>query len=1293
VSSEPDPDANEARTEPDADAAYHVEVRDAKAVQVGEGNTQFIYNYKEERTWTPQPLISVSGKINFPYRGLSAFAERDAAVFFGRETAIAQVLDRMSKCLREDSLLVVSGVSGAGKSSLLRAGVLPRVRGTGLPKATGAASWPCLVLTPGRSPLAELAVLVARSAGVDAASVRSGLAADPAGFALTVRQAAQGHQGLPANDSGEPAMEPPAQERLLLVVDQFEQLFTQCPDEEQRRQFITALHAAATVRYGPDQVPAALVVLVVRADFEARCADYPQLTSAVQTRYLVTSMTELQLRSAITEPAKKAGSSVDDDLVDALIREVIFRRPPASSAFSGPGAPSDAGMLPLLSHALDQTWRSRAGDSISLVDYERTGGIEGAVADSAQRAYEQLTAPQQAAARQVFLQLTATSSDGIDTANRVSRAELTEGRGTAEARNVAAVLEAFASERLLTLAADTVEISHEVLLTSWPLLRDTWLADTHSDRIFRTRFHDAAAAWERNFHDRSYQYSGSLLDAATAIADRINASPSRYPPLSRTELDFLGASKRARHRGELRRRGITATLVALVVGLAALSFVVNNERNTAIAARDAAVSGQLVAQSEALNDTDPVLSRLEGIAAWKVNPSDQARYAMLTAARIPGIAVLSNHDVPLYSAAFSPDGRTLATSDANGKVLLWNTATHKLISDLFAGDNTPIVTMAFNPKGDILVTGAVDGTAEVWDTARNRYIGHVSTGNTTGITSVAFSPDAKILATGNADGTVQLWNTVNLHQIGSLQDVMGAIDAVTFSPDSKILATASTGYVARLWNVATDQEIGEPIGPSEYTVNSPANVVNSVAFSPDGKNLATGSGGDTGRVDLWSVATQKHVGSTLTGDTNGINSVAFSPDGKTLASGSSDDTVRLWNVATDQQIGAALVGGTSAVNSVAFSPDGKTLASVSSDGTARLWDADTAISKPPSTLPGGVGPVSATAFSPNGKLLAIGGSYNTTELWNPMTRQRAGSLIGDNVEGENINAVAFSPAGKILATGSSNGTVWLWNVSTGRQIGSLIDGHAGSVNSIAFSPDGKTLVAGNDDGRARLWDVSTHQEIGSPFKVTFLGGDLQIVQSVALSPDGKTLATGNSDGTVWVWDLATHQRISVFRADSTGRVYSVSFSPDGTILAAGTEDGRVLLWNTVSHQEIGGPLVGASGNVTGLAFSPDSQTLAASSYDGTTRLWDVVTRQQIGAALLGDAGAGQTGFSAAVNSVAFSPNGEQLATGNYDGDVQLWDTSYLTHLAAYLCGAAGQSLSRTQWSQYVPGVAYQNVCP
>jgi hypothetical protein len=265
----------------------------------------------------------------------------------------------------------------------------------------------------------------------------------------------------------------------------------------------------------------------------------------------------------ITEPAKKADASVDDGLVGALLAEVRTGQPGTFGA----------GVLPLLSHALDQTWRSRAGETLTLADYERTGGIEGVAAASAQRVYDGLTPAQQAAARQVFTRLTATSSEGVDSADRATKAELTEGKTAAEAQDVETVLEAFAAERLLTLAADTVEVSHEGLLTAWPLLRDTWLADTHADRIVRTRLHATAGEWAHHSRDRSYLYSGSLLQAATGTTIRIGADPARHPPLSQTERDFLDASSHAHRRTVRRQQGLAALLAALVISLTATTVL------------------------------------------------------------------------------------------------------------------------------------------------------------------------------------------------------------------------------------------------------------------------------------------------------------------------------------------------------------------------------------------------------------------------------------------------------------------------------------------------------------------------------------------------------------------------------------------------------------------------------------------------------------------------------------------------------------------------------------------------
>ena len=869
------------------------------------------------------------GAAGSPYRGLKAFEEQDAEFFFGREAATAEVLDRMSRSLGGAGVLVVSGVSGAGKSSLLRAGVLPRLRAAGLPAVPGAACWPRVVFTPTRAPLDELALRAGVLAGADAAVVRRELEDAPAWFALTAQQAALavGPPGPVGDADGGRAGERDqlGQRRLVLVVDQFEELFTQCADEGQRRAFITALHAAATAGHGPDQTPAALVVLGVRADFEARCADYPQLADAVQDRYLVTAMTERQLRMAITQPAKKAGSKVDDGLADLLLAEVRTGQPQAFGA----------GALPLLSHALDQAWRHRTGEAVTLADYERAGGIDGAVAASAQRVYDRLTPAQQAAARQVFLRLTATSPDGVDTAGRATRAELTQGRSPAEAEDVAAVLEAFAAERLLTLAAGTVELSHEVLLTAWPLLRDTWLADTHADRIVRTRLHHTAADWEHHSRDPSYLYAGSLLQTATDTATRIGADPARHPPLSQTETDFLNASNRAHRRTVRRRQGLIALLTALVLGFAAATVLAIHARQQVSYRLDVVTSSQLSSQSQLIGDTSPALSKLLSVAAWRIDPSTAARHAMLAAAARPGITILTPTDV-VNSVAFSPGSTTLATGLADGTVSLWDVATKQQTGALPTPADLGGVVSVFSPDGRTLAAGSTDGSVRLWDVATSQQAGAPLTGHNGPVNSVAFSPDGKTLATGNSNGSAVLWDVATHQPIGApLTGHNGPVNSVAFSPDGKTLATGNGNGSAVLWDVATHQPIGGPLTGQSGRVNS-------VAFSPDGKTLATGS--SDGTVLLWDVATHQPIGAPLVPENPissvpvSVFSVAFSPDGKTLAGSGAGGSVQLWDVATHQPIGRSLTGHTDTVYSVAFSPDGKILASGSSDQTVRLWN-------------------------------------------------------------------------------------------------------------------------------------------------------------------------------------------------------------------------------------------------------------------------------------------------------------------------------------------------------------------
>lgn len=1216
-------------------AEGRVDARNAVGVQVGEGNTQIVYQYAP-LTWgdgvAAPPLTTVSGHVESPYRGLASYDERDAAFFFGREDTTDEVLDRLSASLdAETGIVFVSGVSGAGKSSVLRAGVLPRLRGGGLAGAPEASGWPCLLFTPGPRPLDELALQLGELAGVDAAAVRATLTVEPAAIALTARQAVRRHARGGAEG------------RMVLVVDQFEQLYTQCDDPDHRAAFLVSLQALVTGASAP-----ALALVGVRADFEARCAEEELLAPAVQDRYLVTSLTPRRLRAAITEPARMAGAAVEPALVDTLLAEL--------------GAGVGAGALPLLSHALDQTWRRRTGRDLTLTDYERTGGVEGAVAVTAQATYDALTPDQQAVAKQVFLRLTVTDVNGRDLSMRTSRSELLAGR---DATAVDAVVEAFTEERLLTVGADTVEVSHEVLLSAWPLLRDDWLAESRSRRLVLSRLHLTAGEWDRHRRDPAYLYTGSLLDASLGA--------SRQESLTSVDAQFLDASLSRRRAATNRRRALVAGLAVLCVALAGVALVAVRARRDATRQRDVAIGRTLVQQSETTGDSDAGLSKLESVAGWRMAPSTTSYAAMLDAVMRPGSATLTGHSGTVRGMAVDPRGRLMASGGSDGTLRLWDVAHRRQVAVLEHGPDA-INAVAMSPDGRIVAAGGADGIVRLYDVRSRKRIGSLTPSGDK-VMSAAFAPSGDRLATVTLDGVLTWWDVASLRRTRTVhlpQDLW----SIAYAPDGSDVAVGGeeSGAVRLVSPTGRSRVVvktsGTPLAPSSVPVHG-------VTFSPDGTLLSVAA---AGRVEVFDAGRIRRLGDLRV---NAVTS-AFTPDGQYVLTGNQSGSVWAWRLNGIAEV-CDLAGGTGPVLAVAVLHDGVSAVSAGADGAVRLWDLSSCLPRHSLVLGQDAGSeVNASVSWPRSSRQMVSLGNHGLIAWNAAT----GSMEGTPRFAGLDHARVLADGRHVVATAPTRTGFRLETVDLSIGATRVLYRGRGTVDDVEVSPDGR-LAAVAAYGSSRSTELVPLDGTKPRALDT---NHVSETSSVAFSPDGRTLAAAGADSSLELWNVRSAKRTarsavsraSVRAGATDSALRALAFAPDGRAVA--TADNRVRLWSVAGGNLKQVRVFDPGGStLLGIAFAPNGHVLATGGMDGTVRLWNTSTGHAVGSAMPGHAGI--------VRNISFSPDGHWLASAGQDGRLLLWDTSALRDPASSLCRAAGTDLTRAQWRAAVGDeAAYRTVC-
>ncbi|GAA3567176.1 hypothetical protein GCM10022295_56390 [Streptomyces osmaniensis] len=1228
-----------------------------------------------EEEQAPVEDTALSGGV-CPYLGLASYRQEHARWFFGRERSTGSLVAQLRAVEKSGGLVMLVGASGAGKSSLLNAGLVPALRDGAL-GGESAGSGSVVQLVPGGDPLAELVRRipelsdVVASAGPDRpedADEQDGTAQEPddadtrepcAGFVHAAREAVAAWARREAPDTA------PA----VLIVDQFEEIFTLCPDESDRRTFVQLLQAACTPA-GPGDPPPVLVVLGIRADFYEQCLAHPELADALQHRHMVLGpLTTTELREAVTGPAKAVGLELEPGLAELIVREV---------SADGPRGTHDAGALPLLSHALLATWQRRRGGRLTVAGYRAAGGIQGAVAATAERAWSGLDPAARTAARLLLLRLVRLGEDTQTTRRRGTRRQL-----AAESTNPGKTeesLEALVRARLVTLDAETVEITHEALLHAWPRLRD-WIDEDRQGNLLRQRLEEDGQAWEASNRDSSLLYRGSRLEQARGWA---RSAGDTF--LTRGAVEFLAASVRLRRRIVWILRGAVAALVALAMLAVGAAVVAWDQRNDAMFA-------QVLAEADRFQYTDPSLSAQLDLVAHRLRPDDEDTTSrLISIVNAPLATPLRGHSGAVYLTSFSPDGRLLATASYDRTVRLWDVSDRdrpRPLGEPLTGHRSWVSSAVFSPDGRTLVSASDDGTVRLWDVtrpSRPRPVGAPLTGHRGTIYLVAFSPDGRTLASVSEDRTVRLWNVADPKRPKALATLPGAdaaVRSVAFSPDGDTLAAGGDDDTIRLWDVAAP---GRPKPLSTLTGHT--DLVHSVAFSPDGRTLASGSADDT--VRLWDVADPRRgrqLGAPLTGHTGPIWSVAFNPDGNTLAAASADSTASLWNVsdrAYPSQVGEPLAGASGEMYALGFSPDGRTLATGSGDSKVRLW------SIPTSDMIGRSG-----AFRPDGKVLATAARDGSVRLWNVAKPARPVLLNSPFMPGDGgQRSLVFSPDGRTLAVLTGSREVHLWDIGDPARplpLGPPLTLRTRFMgpDALAFSPDGRTLATAYDDRTIRLWNVA------APSRVVPLGepvtGHTGYINSLDFSPDGRTLASGSADSTVRLWDVAAPDRPKALArlTGHTGPVNALDFTPDGHTLASGSDDDTVRLWDITDRRAaslLGSPLTGHTEAVVSLTFSKGGRYLASGGNDNTVRLWNVSAPSDasaIGQAMSPNAKTG--------NFLSFSPTSHMLGVSSGTDTVRLWNLD-VDQAITRVCSTTQGVLTREKWHEYLPRLSYEPPC-
>jgi WD40 repeat protein/serine/threonine protein kinase len=1174
-----------------------------------------------------------------PFRGLLAFSERHADFFHGRDTEITAFVERV----REQPVLPVVGPSGAGKSSFVQAGVIPRMREQG--------SWVVLTLRPGRDPFGALAARLLAGASASASNPTADTSAHERREALAAQaaQTAGAHpepEAFPESGTGidvdERAglalqlMESPSllgltlQQlaereggRVLLFVDQLEEIYTLVQEERVRRGFMEAICGAADDPQDPVRV-----IFTLRDDFLVRLAEGAEVREALSHVTVIANPGPEALKETLVRPLETVGYRFDDpDLAHEMV-DAVQGEPAA---------------LPLLQFVTRQIWDQRDRDRrrLTRATYDAAGGVGGALAKHADGVLEGLAPDQVQLARDLLLRLV--TAEG--TRRVLPQAQVLEGLGPRGGE----VLTRLTRARLVTVrkaragadALAELELAHESLISAWDRLA-RWIEESQDDLVFLSEVSQSAELWERRGRRDEEVWEGDALHEASRTLERCTT------PVPALVTRFLEAGHLKEQRLTRRKRvrliaGVASAMVVLgVIAVVALIVAVAFSTKEGQARKRLAVAHREGAQA-ALTRGDVLEARAKLRSSLETLDSPLARALWWRLLREP-LVWKKELTSFIYEVAFSPDGRTVAAACQDKSIYLLDVKSQAL--RVLRGHNDQVFCLAFSPDGRSLASGTWSGKVRVWDLEGDTV--KVLGGHTEAVWGVRFHPKGKLLASVSYDKTTRIWDLASGAKTRILRGHQGRVRSLSFSPDGAKLATAAYDNVIRVWDLASGRQLHELSGHT--------NRIYSVAYTPDGKRLLSGSLDRTLR--LWDLRLHKPTSRILVRHDETVYGLSVRPDGRHVAFGSGDKTVQVVEIITGRRV-KVLRGHTDRAYSVAYSPDGRRIVSGSMDKTIRLWDLSS--SEPPPVAVGHTSAVFGTALSPDGKLVASGSYDQSVRIWDVASGRQLAVLNGHESV---IYNVAFAPDSKTLASSSLDKTVRLWDLKT-FTLDRVLVGHPSGVTDVAFAPDGKTLASTGWDHNVRLWNPATGVQLGPP-----LTGHTDRVMVVRISPDGRLAASAGTDRTIRIWDLKTRRAIRTLEGH-TGGIYGVAFSPNGKRLISAGLDKTIRSWDLASGR--GEVLRRTGSRPYWLAIHPDGNHFGTPLSEGVARIWEIEGEGEI---VL-------RGHRSEVNVFGFSKDGKLAVTSSDDQTVRLWEaaTGRPFWRAPLLLASRPQILTHQGWTR------------